>query len=102
MVVPEENMNRKFGAMPGGGILSVYHFTVEEFGSIGARMILELVGETKQLRSKAFKAVVSMLRAYKLILSDEQVQSLAIGTGPKGHEVLVCATLIPHTPEGNE
>lgn len=92
-------MGRTFGAMPGGGILSTYQFTAAEFGSIGARMLLDLLATTKLERRQAFRAVEAMLRAYKLISKNEVVQSLSLGSEATGRETLVCVTVIPHGPQ---
>jgi hypothetical protein len=92
-------MQRTFGAMPGGGILYVYRFSPEEFGSIGARSILSIVADIKRDRRQAFKQIREMLKAFRLVQEGEEVQSISIGSDKLGNEQLVVVAIVPGGPK---
>lgn len=93
-------MNRNFGIVPGGGILFVYKFAPDDFGVIGATAMKNIAQAPLKLhRKQSFKSVEAMMRTFKLIKPDEEVQSVSIGCDRLGAEQLVVVTMAKGGPE---
>jgi hypothetical protein len=92
------DMKRLFGYQPGGGILNVYQFDPQEFGSIGNNWIVDILDQMRATRRKSFKVIKSLLDAYKIMGKDEEVQHIALGTNKLGHRVLVVVTVLQGGP----
>jgi len=88
-------MERLFGIQPGGGVLNVYHIESDAFGVIGNAAITEVLGTLKKSRRRSFNAAKDLLKAYKLIKSDERLLSVSIGCDSLGNDLLIIVTLMP-------
>lgn len=96
----KNEMKRHMGIQPGGGVLTVYQFEPDEFGSIGSNRIRDLVfiDQTRKDRRKTFRAVEDIIRAYNLISNLEEILYLSAGSRKDGKWLLIVVTIMKGGP----